>query len=115
MQLRFVRIENRCVGFGDVDAAFRDGHDQLHFMVQVLALRRIGHVGVVQQQGIGRFHEEERRFPVRIAAHLPRMFGVVAPDAENPADGECATAGDRDGHNGGRRDDEIGHGEDPAD
>jgi hypothetical protein len=78
-------------------------------MVQLGALRRVGHVGAVDQQGVGRFHEEERRLAIRIAAHFARVLGVVAADAEDAADGEGPTAGDGDCGDGGRGDHEIGH------
>ncbi len=85
------------VGLGDVRAALADRDDQFHLVVQLRALRRIGHVGVVQQQGVGGLHEEERRLPVRIAAHLPGVFGVVAADTKDTPDRESAAARDGNG------------------
>ena len=83
------------IGHGDVRPAGADADDKLHLMVQLLALRRIRHIRVVQQQRVGRLHEEERRLPVRIAAHFPRVLGVVAADAKDTADGKGAAARNR--------------------
>jgi len=64
--------------------------DQFHFVVQIFAAGRIGHIGIVQQQRVGGLHEEERRLAIRIAAHLTRVLGVVAADAKHAANGERA-------------------------
>jgi hypothetical protein len=51
-------------------------------------IRELG--GLTRRYGnkrVGRLHEEERRLAVRIVAHLPRMSGIVAPNAINPAHG----------------------------
>jgi hypothetical protein len=97
------------VGFLDIDATFAQSDDQFHFMVQIRALRRIGHVAVAQQQSVGGLHEEKRWLPIRIAAHFSRVLGVIAADAKDAADREDTTSGDGDSNDGGRGDDEVGH------
>jgi hypothetical protein len=45
---------------------------------------------------IGRFGEEERRLPIRVGAHFPRVFRIVASDAEDATNGKpIVTPGDR--------------------
>ena len=74
---------------------------------------RVGHVGIVDDEGVGRFGEEEGQFAIRVGAHFAGVFGVVAPDAEDAADREGAAAGglcDRDGGDERRGDDVALHG-----
>ncbi len=86
----------------DVLAALAEEGDELDLEMIVLGLRRIGVLDGLalrhELQGVGRLHEEERRFAGRIAAHLARMRRVVAPDAIDAADREgVGRARDRDG------------------
>ena len=90
-------------------AALADGDDQFHLVMKLVALRRVGHVGVVQQQRIGRLHEEERRLAVGVAAHLAGMFGVVASDTKDAPDGKTAATGNGNGYNRRRGDDVVSH------
>ena len=81
----------------DVDATFADRHDKLRFVMQTGGLGRISYKRPIIHQGVGRFVKEERRFPLRILAHLAGMGLVVATDAEYLALREaCHTSCDRD-------------------
>jgi hypothetical protein len=85
----------------DVGAALGDRHHQFDLVVEVGRLRRIQDAcpgALDRHRGIGRLHEEERRFAVRIAAHFARLGGVVAADAEDAVDREAFfVAGDGEG------------------
>ena len=96
---------------GDVPAAGANGHHQLDFVVQVLGLRRVGHgaggaVGHVDD-GVCRFHEEERRLAAG-EAHLLGVFGVVAADTVDAAHGKLSATKNCHGGGHGRRNHE-GH------
>lgn len=65
----------------NIAAAFGERHHQFDFMLVVLGLARIRHFAVGRHDGVGRLHEEERRFAVGIVAHFARVSGVVAADA----------------------------------
>ena len=71
-----------------VFAALADSDRHLNFVMQVFGHRRIGDSGAVHHNGIRRLHEEKRRFAIRVMAHFPGVFGVVAPHAVNTAYGE---------------------------
>jgi hypothetical protein len=74
-----------------------------------LRQRRIGRRRAFDDQCVGRLHEKEGRLGIGIVAHLARVLGVVATDAEDAADGKIAGPLDR--HEGDeRRKHEIGHG-----
>jgi hypothetical protein len=93
----------------DIGAAAPDGRHQLHLMMEIGGPWRIGHAGTPDQHGVGRLGEEEGHLAGRIAAHLADMLGIVPADAEDAPHGEAAAAGDGDGGDGRRGDDEIGH------
>jgi hypothetical protein len=69
-------------------------HHHLHFVVQVGGRRGVGHVGTVGNHRIGRLAEEHRRGLVHRGTHFARMLGVVAADAEHPADRKALVAAD---------------------
>ena len=81
-----------------------DRHDQFHFVMVVVGLRRIGHVAATRHQRIRRLAEEERRL-TRIAAHLGDMVGIVLADAIDAAHGKHGIAADdrQDNLRGGRK------------
>ena len=94
----------------DVRAGRADGDHQLHLMVQRLRGGRVGHVGVAHHHRVGRLGEVEGRLAGRIAAHLDRVLGVIAADAEDAAHREhLLAAADRQGGRDRRRDDVVGH------
>ncbi len=74
-----------------------NGHDQLHFVVQLPGAGWIGQVGIAGHDGIGRLEEEHRVAALglrrwRGGAHLAGVVGEVAAHAVDPAHGEAATA-----------------------
>ena len=64
------------------------GDDELDLVVQVIGGDWEGQATAVWNDGGGGLHEEERRLAVGVVAHLDRVLGVVAPDAEDPQHGE---------------------------
>ena len=68
-------------------AAFTEGDHQPHFVMQVFGSLRIGHVGIVQQRYIGRFHEEGR-LTVGVRIHFACVHGRVPADAKNRPTGK---------------------------
>ena len=94
------------VGLGDVRAAAGKGGDQLDLVMDVLGYRRIGEfpfaAGRQPDKIVRRFLENERWFPVRVVTHLAGVFGVIAPDAIDPAYRKLIVgAGNVGGGNGG--------------
>ena len=71
--------------------------------------RRIGDRPPARHQRLREFGEEERGLAIGVLAHFACVGGIIAPDAENPADREAIGAPlDRDG--GKRRKiEDIGH------
>jgi hypothetical protein len=70
-----------------VGAAALQGHDQFDLVMQIAGRRRIGDLALQRGHRVGGLAEEERRIAA-VSAHLAGMGGVVAPHAENPANGE---------------------------
>ncbi|MNN57825.1 hypothetical protein D3C81_1728330 [compost metagenome] len=81
-----------CLFDRDVGATATDCDDHFDLVVQVLGQLRIRDGGVIGGDRISRFHEEKRRFTIRVMAHFTSMFGVVAADAVNAADRERLVA-----------------------
>ncbi|KFI32620.1 hypothetical protein CG51_01510 [Haematobacter missouriensis] len=93
---------------GDVAPALRQSDDQFDFMVQVGGAGGIGE-DAFRRQVVGILLEEERRLLAGMA-HFARVFGIVAPDAIDAADGEKRGL-PRDGKGrGARRWDHVGVG-----
>ena len=89
------------VRLGDVRATNANGDNLLDLVVQVRCLGRIWHVRSAGDERVGGLGEEKRRLTIRVVPHLPSVGRVVAADAEDAADGECAATDD--GHrNGGK-------------
>lgn len=88
-----------------------DGDDQFDLVVQIPRRRRIGRVGAGDHQRVRRLREKERRLAARVVPHFAGVLGIVAADAEHPADGEEPAIATRDGDDGlgGRLDDVAGH------
>jgi hypothetical protein len=61
-------------------------------MMQVVGERRIRNGSGGGNHGVRGLHEKERRFPVRIIAHLAGMRLVVAADAKDAADRKARIA-----------------------
>jgi hypothetical protein len=81
------------VAGSDVGARRADRDDQLDLVMVVLRRRRIRDLPDGGRDDgddcIRRLREKERRLLRRVAAHLLRVLGVVAADAEDVADGEA--------------------------
>ena len=75
--------EAQGLGFADVFTRHPDHHGQLTLKVDVADIRRQDDRLARRDHAGGRFLEDDR-LARHIAARLFRMFGVVAPDAENP-------------------------------
>ena len=77
------------VGLGDVRAAAGKGGDQLNLVMDVVGYRWIREfpfaAGRQPDKIVRRFLENELWFPVRVVTHLAGVFGVIAPDAIDPA------------------------------
>ncbi|OCB48293.1 hypothetical protein A5721_05110 [Mycobacterium vulneris] len=69
-----------------VAASGAQRHHELDLVVERRGQRRVGDDALGNDHRVGRLHEEERRLPVRILAHLARVGRVVAPHAEHPPD-----------------------------
>ena len=67
---------------GDIPPAGAYRDHQFRLMMQILRQAWIGQSGAAGHYGIRGFGEKERRIAF-IIAKFPRMFGVIAPDAEN--------------------------------
>ena len=98
------------VRLGDIRAARADRDHQLHLVMQVLGHRRIGHVGPAGDQRVGGLGEEEGQLAIGIGAHLARVLGIVAADAEDAANRERAAPLHRHGDDLGRLDHVVRHG-----
>ena len=73
----------------DPAAAFVQRRDQFDLVVIVFRARRDGDFTAVGKEHVVRRLEKiERRFAVDLVAHFGRVGGVVAPDAEDAADGK---------------------------
>ena len=73
---------------GEVPASRSKRDDEFDLVVQAGGGGRIGKRSSPRDDRRGRLGEEERLVSFRIAAHLNRMVGIVAPDAEDAAHGE---------------------------
>ena len=60
-------------------------------MVEVIGRGREWNPASVRHDGGGGLHEEEGRLAVRVVAHLDRVLGIVAPDAEDTPDGKTVS------------------------
>jgi hypothetical protein len=61
-------------------------------VMEVAGHRRVRDLAACMHHGIGRLHEEERRFAVGVATHLNGMGRVVSADAKNAPHGKAAAA-----------------------
>ena len=102
------------VALGDVGPARADGDDEFELEMQVRRGGGIGHVGPAGHDRIGRLGEEEGRLASRVSAHLARVFGIVAADAEDAPHREGSPARHGNGRDRRRRDDVIGHAKAPS-
>ena len=69
----------------DVPAAAAEGDDKFDLVLEIEGRWRIGDDRAIGSDRIGGLREEEWRIGVGIAAHFPRMFGVVLANAEDAA------------------------------
>jgi hypothetical protein len=72
----------------DVRAAAAQRDHELDLVVEVIGRGREGERPATRHNSDGGLHEKERRLPVRVVAHLDRVLGVIATDAEHAQDGE---------------------------
>src|SRR5262249_47758069 len=86
---------------GDAASPGAEGDDQLQLVVDIGAVRRIGEVAAVGDDGVRRLHEEERRLTIRIVTHLARVLRVVPPPAVDAVDRKARPGAlDREGWRG---------------
>jgi hypothetical protein len=86
-------------------AAASQRDDQLYLVMEVIGRDGEGQATAVRYDGGGRLHEEEGRLAVGVVAHLDRVLGVVASDAEDPEHREHGVGPiDRQCHRGRGRD-----------
>jgi hypothetical protein len=80
------------LGFRNVGAARFQRDHHFHLVMEVLRLRRVGHIAAVRDDGIGWLLEEDRWVPLFVAAHFAHMRHVVAAYAIDASDGKGARA-----------------------
>ena len=90
-------------------AAGFERDDHLYFRVHILRLVRIGRRGVVRDNGVGGFREEEWRITIRVMAHLARMRRIVPANAEDAMDREGVAVDDWNGGRFPKRDSKFAH------
>ena len=95
---------------GDVGPTARQRDDELDLVVEVIGGDGEGEAAAVRHDGGGGLHEEEGRLAIGVVAHLDRVIGVVATDAEHARHREDGVgAVDRQRHRRRRWNRVVGH------
>ena len=97
------------VWFRNMQTTRLQSYNELELMMQVGRRDRVRHIRSFDDQTVSRLAEEERRLSTRIVPHLPRMFGIVPPNAVNPSNRETPASHNRNISRRRRRNHEIGH------
>ena len=84
----------------NVVAALPERDHEFDLMVKIAGGRGTAKRTSVRHGRRGRFAERERFFAFRIAAHLDRMAGIVASDAEHPGHGKRSSLPSTEGPTG---------------
>ena len=76
----------------DVFSTLADRDHHLDLVMDILGADRVIDRRAALHDRVGRLHEEKWRLAIRVVAHLARVFGVVAANAENAADWKAQVA-----------------------